>query len=274
MALLFGTAGVPHSSKARSTAGGIERLRELGLDCMELEFVQGVRMGEAAAHVVHEAALEHGIRLSAHAPYYINLNAHEEDKLSASQARLLQTARIGALCGTESAVFHAGFYLKDPPELVYRRIKAVLDKMAALLRGEGNRVVLRPELTGKFSQFGTVDELLSLSAEVEGVSPALDFSHFHARCGECNSYTEFMDLLHQVEARLGPQALKRLHIHLSGIEYTKAGERRHLDLKVSDMRYEELLRALKDQGAEGMLICESPNLEEDALLLKETYSAL
>ncbi|MDP6511358.1 MAG: TIM barrel protein [Dehalococcoidia bacterium] len=274
MALLFGTAGVPHSSKARSTAGGIERLRELGLDCMELEFVQGVRMGEAAAHVVHETALEHGIRISAHAPYYINLNAHEEDKLNASQARLLQTARIGALCGTESAVFHAGFYLKDPPELVYRRIKAVLEKMAALLRGEGNPVVLRPELTGKFSQFGTVDELLSLSAEVEGVLPTLDFSHFHARCGECNSYAEFMGLLHQVEARLGPQALKRLHIHLSGIEYTRAGERRHLDLKISDMRYEELLRALKDRGAEGMLICESPNLEEDALLLKETFSAL
>jgi deoxyribonuclease-4 len=274
MALLFGTAGVPRSSKTRSTVGGLRRLQELGLECMELEFVQGVRMGEAAAHMVHEATLQHGIHLSAHAPYYINLNAHEEDKLHASQARLLQTARIGALCGIESAVFHAGFYLKDHPNTVYPRIKAVLEEMAGLLHSEGNQVVLRPELTGKFSQFGNIDELLSLSTEVEGVLPALDFSHFHARCGECNSYPEFMDLLHQVEARLGPQALKQLHIHLSGIEYTKAGERRHLNLKVSDMRYEELLRALKDQGAEGMLICESPNLEEDALLLKETYYAL
>ncbi|MEE9203247.1 MAG: TIM barrel protein, partial [Dehalococcoidia bacterium] len=154
------------------------------------------------------------------------------------------------------------------------RIKAVLENMAALLRREGNPIVLRPELTGKFTQFGTVDELLSLSAGVVGVAPALDFSHFHARGGECNSYAEFVDLLRQVEARLGPQALKQLHIHLSGIEYTQAGERKHLNLKDSDMRYQELMRALKDLGVEGMLICESPNLEEDALLLKETYSSL
>ncbi len=274
MGLLFGTAGIPHSSRTRSTTGGIERLRELGLDCQEVEFVQGVKMGEAAARVVHQAARESGIRLSVHAPYYINLNAHEEDKLNASQARLLQAARIGNLCGAESAVFHAGFYLKDPPEQAYERIKAVLESAVAQLRREGNHIVLRPELTGKFSQFGTVDELLSLSAEVEGVGPALDFSHFHARGGEVNTYVEFVDLLRQVEVRLGPQALKQVHIHLSGIEYTKAGERRHLDLQVSDMRYEELLRALKDLGVEGMLICESPNLEEDVLLLKEAYSSL
>jgi deoxyribonuclease-4 len=224
--------------------------------------------------VVHQVAQENVIRLSAHAPYFINLNAHEQEKLNASQARLLQTARIGNLCGAESAVFHAGFYLKDPPEGAFQRIKAVLEKMSALLRREGNPIVLRPELTGKSTQFGTVDELLSLSAGVEGVAPALDFSHFHARCGECNSYAEFVDLLRQVEARLGPQALKQVHIHLSGIEYTGAGERKHLDLKDSDMRYQELLRALKDLGVEGMLICESPNLEEDALLLKEAYSSL
>jgi len=29
---------------------------------------------------------------------------------------------------------------------------------------------------------------------------------------------------------------------------------------------------LKDYDAQGMVICESPNLEEDALLLQETYN--
>ncbi|MEE9202477.1 MAG: TIM barrel protein, partial [Dehalococcoidia bacterium] len=128
MELLFGTAGIPRSTRPTSTTAGIQRLRELGLDCMELEFVRGVRMGEAAAREVHQAAQGSSIRLSAHAPYYINLNAHEEDKLNASQARLLQAARIGHLCGAESVVFHAGFYLKDPPEQVYHRIRAVLEK--------------------------------------------------------------------------------------------------------------------------------------------------
>ena len=83
---------------------------------MEIEFVQGVRMGEAGARQVAEAATREGVRLSAHAPYFINLNAHEPEKIRASQERLLQTARIGSLCGVESIVFHAAFYLGDPTE--------------------------------------------------------------------------------------------------------------------------------------------------------------
>lgn len=93
--LLFGTGGIPHSSRTQSTIDGIKRIAELGLGCMEIEFVQGVRMGEAGARLVAETAAQEGIKLSAHAPYFINLNAHESEKIRASQDRLLQTARVG-----------------------------------------------------------------------------------------------------------------------------------------------------------------------------------
>ena len=114
--LLFGTGGTPHSAETRTTIDGIKRIAELGLSCMELEFVQGVRIGEAGARLVAETAARRGIKLSAHAPYFINLNAHEPEKIRASQGRLLQTARIAAICGAESVVFHAAFYLGDPLE--------------------------------------------------------------------------------------------------------------------------------------------------------------
>ena len=42
--LLFGTGGAPHSTKTKSTMDGIERIAELGLGCMEVEFVQGVKI--------------------------------------------------------------------------------------------------------------------------------------------------------------------------------------------------------------------------------------
>src|SRR5450830_163583 len=100
--LFFGTGGVPHSAQASSTVDGIRRIAELGLGCMEIEFVRGVKMGEASARQVAEAARNLGIKLSAHAPYFINFNAHEPEKLRASQDRLLQAARIGALCGAET----------------------------------------------------------------------------------------------------------------------------------------------------------------------------
>ena len=106
---------------------------------------------------------------------------------------------------------------------------------------------------------------------MRGVAPCIDFAHLHARTGKINSYDEFMDVLDQVEDKLGKEGLESMHIHISGIEYGNRGEKRHLNLEDSDFHYIELIRALKIRQAKGIVICESPNLEEDALLLKQTY---
>ena len=274
MGLLFGTAGVPRSTKIKSTQSGIERIAELGLGCMEMEFVQGVRMSEAGAHLVAETATKTGVRLSAHAPYFINFNAHESEKIEASQERLLQTARIAWLCGAESIVFHAAFYLGDSPEKVYNTVKKHLRETLTQLKEENNGVCIRPETMGKLSQFGTMEEMLNLCTELEGLGICIDFAHWHARTGGFNSYREFASILLQIEEKLGRTALDNMHIHVSGIAYGGKGEIKHLNLKESDFQYAELLKALKDYKAKGIVICESPNLEEDALLLQATYNTL
>jgi len=272
--LLFGTAGTPRSTKPpKSSIDGIERIAELGLGCMEIEFVQGVRMGEAGARLVAEKATSLGVKLTAHAPYFINLNAHEPEKIKTSQDRILQTARIGSICGVGSIVFHSAFYLGDPPDEAYNRVKEYLGEVMRQLKRENNRVWVRPEVMGKPSQFGTLEEILNLSTELEGVAPCIDFAHWHARTGAFNSYSEFASILQQVKERLGATALDNMHIHASGIAYGKKGEIKHLNLKESDFRYAELVKALKDYNAKGVVICESPNLEEDALLLQETYNS-
>lgn len=270
--LLFGTAGVPRSTVNASTVGGIERIAELGLDCMEIEFVQGVRMGEGTARFVAEVASRQRIKLSAHAPYFINLNSHDMEKIRASQDRIIQTARIAATCGAESIVFHAAFYLGDSAADTYAAVKKYLGEILQQLRRENNRVWIRPEVTGKGSQFGTIDEILNLTTEIEGVAPCLDFAHWHARHGDFNSYTEFSSVLLQVEERLGRAGLENIHIHVSGIHYGKKGELNHLNLEESDFNYTEFLHALKDHDVKGMVICESPSLEQDALLLQTTYN--
>ena len=101
MELRFGPAGVPHSAKDRSTEGGIRRVDELGLGCMELEFVRGVKMGESVARSIGKSAREKGIALSAHGPYFINLNAREAEKITASQERLLHAVRIASYAKQE-----------------------------------------------------------------------------------------------------------------------------------------------------------------------------
>ncbi|HEX79368.1 MAG TPA: TIM barrel protein [Dehalococcoidia bacterium] len=272
--LLFGTAGIPFSTQPPTTTDGIKRIASLGLGCMELEFVRGVYLNDDDARLVAETATEYGVRLSAHAPYFINFNAHELKKLRASQGILLKTARIASLCGAGNLVFHAGFYLGDTPQDTYRTITKYLSEVLAQLNEEDIGINLRPEVSGKASQFGTIAELIGLCSELDGLAPCIDFAHWHARTGGFNSYTEFVSVLEQIRDELGQASLYDMHIHISGIAYGVKGEQKHLILKESDLRYVELLQALKDYDVSGSVICESPNLEEDALVLQRSYLAL
>ncbi len=272
MPLLFGTAGTPNSVKGKGSAGGIKRIRELGLDCMELEFVRGVRMKEDTAQLIAKVATEESVVLSVHAPYYINFNSREPEKIEASIKRIYDSARIGSLCGASSIVFHPAYYHEDDSETVFKKVIQSLKILRKTFDDEGINAVLRPETTGKASQFGSLEETLKMAAEMEGVMPCIDFAHLHARsAGEVNTYDEFANCLTMVEEYLGKNGLKDMHMHISGIEYTQKGERNHLVLKESDLNYSALMKALKDFKAEGLVICESPNLEEDAMLLQETF---
>ncbi|MCZ7397720.1 MAG: TIM barrel protein [Candidatus Methanoperedens sp.] len=272
MRLLFGTAGTPISSKGNDSISGIKRVHELGLGCMELEFVRGVKMGERTALAVGKAAKELDIRLSVHAPYYINLNADGET-LAKSKERILNSARIGNICGAKSVVIHAGFFQKETRQVVYEKIKKALIEIREKLNSEGVDILLRIETMGRKSQFGSLDDVLEIT-EIEGVKPCIDFSHLHAVTGKNNSREEFVSILTRVEERLGREGLDNMHIHVSGIEYSEKGEKNHLVFEESDFKYEELVQAFVDFDIKGMVICESPNLEEDALLLKSEYEFL
>ncbi|HOB09767.1 MAG: TIM barrel protein [Limnochordia bacterium] len=273
--VLIGTAGIPLEAEPRTSSGGVKKLSELGLDCMELEFVRSVQMQEKAARELRALCEEIKIELTVHAPYYINLNSKEQEKVEASKARILKAARIGWLAGAKSLTFHAGYYHGDDHELVWEKVKQELTEVRRILDDEGNRIRLCPETTGAPSQFGTVEEITRLSAEIPGVYPCIDFSHLHARTqGAVNTYEEICEVLEYVGKELGRSALDHLHMHLSGIEYGPKGERQHLALTESDMNYKAVLQALIDFDVGGWLICESPILEEDALLLKHEYTQI
>ncbi|APV45221.1 deoxyribonuclease IV [Dehalogenimonas formicexedens] len=270
--LTFGTAGIPASTKASGdTVAGLKRIAELGLGGMEIEFVRGVYLKDHTAAPVAYVGKKLGLKLSCHAPYYLNLNHADEVRRRQAGGVLHHAASMAAKAGAKSVVFHAGYYLKDSPEIVYDAIKAQIEVVLDKLQGEGTLVKLRPELAGKISQFGTLAEILRLSKELPGVAPAIDFAHLHASTGRYNSYAEFSEVLNRVGDTLGREALDDLHLHVSGIEYAKTGERRHLNLADSDFHYDELLQALTDVKAGGLLICESPNIEVDTLLLQRTY---
>ncbi len=269
--ILFGTAGVPESTSPYSNLAGIEEISRLKLDCLEIEFVKGVNVGSDMCRRIKEKAKALKVSLSVHAPYYVNLNSVEEGKRLVSQENLLSSARAAEKCGAGSVVFHCGYYGKSSPGDAFDTIKKGLLEVISILRSERCPVILRPETMGKKTQFGTLEEILLLCREVDGILPCIDFSHIHARNGNANSYNEFCRILKKVGKKLGHKAVNDMHIHISGVDYNQSGEIKHLNLKESDFRFDEWIQALKDYGAGGVVVCESPQQEQDAIMLKNLY---
>ncbi len=272
--LCFGTAGIPLSTPSPSTLSGISHVKKLGLDSMELEFVRSINISKEKAPLVKETAKKENILLTCHGQYFINLNSLDPQKVAISKSRIFQAAKRAYECGAYSMTFHAAYYMKEPPSKVYPKVKRRMKKVVNMLKEHSIEIWVRPELTGKGSQWGSLKELIKLSQEVEYVLPCIDFAHQHARTGKYNSYIEFSKMLEAIEDGLGKEALRNMHIHTAGIEYTEKGERRHLNLKDSDMNYRELVKAWKDFKIKGAVTCESPNIEKDALLLKKTYNKI
>jgi deoxyribonuclease IV len=273
--LLFGTAGVPNSTaKKNNPVEGVKRIHELGLDCMQLEFAHGVRMKEEVSSALRKVSYELGVPLTSHGPYYINLNAREQDKIDSSVERIIQTAKISDLCGAESMTFHAAFYMKDSPYDVFDLVEKSLNVIEERLSRLDIEIELRPELTGKTSQFGSLEELISLSKSVGSCKPCMDFSHLYARTGSVNDYKGFCETLETLKNELGPKSLEEMHIHISGISSNSKGDLKHLNLEKSKFNWKDLMKALKDMDCRGYVVCNSPNLEVDAAMLKQYYVAL
>ncbi|MBF0312865.1 MAG: TIM barrel protein [Oligoflexia bacterium] len=273
--LLFGTAGVPNSTPKRNNPiEGVRQIAKLGLDCMQLEFAHGVRMKEEVSSALRKVSYELQIPLTSHGPYYINLNAREQDKIDSSVERIIQTAKISDMCGAESMTFHAAFYMKDSPYDVFDLVEKSLNVIEERLNRLDIEIELRPELTGKTSQFGSLEELISLAKSVNSCLPCLDFSHLYARTNCYNSYDDFCNVLGQIKGELGKNVLENMHIHISGISSNSKGDLKHLNLNDSDFNWRDLLRALKDWNCKGYVICNSPNLEVDAKMLKDYYESL
>lgn len=273
----FGTVGSPISTpkKPGGSVGAVMRSAELGLHALELGWVRSVRVSEETCAMIKMTAEEQDVLISVHAPYFINLNADDEE-WPKSRKRLMDSAYFGHLAGATDIIFHPGSYFGAEPEQVLPVAVERLNGCVEELRAAGNSVTLRPETMGKSAMLGSLEDTLYMSRQIPGVQPCLDFAHLHARAGDgsMNTYDEWARVLEAYGSGLGEDSLRNLHIHLSGIEYTAKGEKNHLPLEEADLDLSALLNALSDFGCQGRILCESPVMEDDALLIQGTWQAI
>jgi deoxyribonuclease-4 len=273
--LHFAVAGVPYGTpKPGGTVEGLKYAHSLGITAMELEWVQRVPINPERMQEIRETADKLQMYLTCHAPYYINLNSPEPEKLAASKKRIIDALSMAELAGIHSVCVHAAFYLGNDPAKAYDNVRRAIDDIMKNKSKLFPHVNLGLETMGKQTQFGTLEEVLRISKEFD-IYPVVDPAHLHARYnGKINSTAEWNEMFDEYEMHLGKGAVKQMHMHFSGIAYGLKGEKHHLPLRESDAKWEEFLAVLKQRKIEGTVVCESPLLEEDTLLMQKTFEKM
>lgn len=273
--LHFAVAGVPATTpKPGGTVEGLRHAHSLGITAMEIEWVQRVPDSPKRMEEIRKVSEELGMYLTCHAPYYINLNSPEKDKLEASIGRILLALRMSEIAGIHSVCVHAAFYLGMEPAKAFDNVRRAIDTIMKQKSKIFPNVNLGLETMGKVTQFGTLEEVLRISKEF-GIYPTVDPAHMHARTnGLVNSVREWEEMFDLYEEYLGTESLSSVHMHFSGIAYGPKGEKHHLPLEESDAKWRDFIAVLKGRSIGGTVVCESPLLEVDTLRMQKTYCTI
>jgi len=255
MSIKFGPAGIGGVNEAISN---LENYHKLGLRACEVAFTYGVYIKDKQdALRIGKVAKELDISLSIHAPYWINLNSAEKEKIEKSKQRILKCCEIGTYLEAKRVVFHPGYYGKMDKKETYENIKKEILDMQKTIKQKKYTPKLAPEFTGKLNVFGSIDEIRELVDQTQ-CDFCIDFAHILAREKDYN----FKEVLKKFEKH------KDLHIHFSGINYSEKGEKSHK--KTPEKELKELISNLpKDKDI--TLINESPFPVKDSVLGLKIY---
>ena len=278
MSARFGPAGNAENFPYKSSADAPRWLREIGLDCYEYQCGKGVHVGEATARKVGEAAAAHGITLSLHAPYFINLANPDPEALQKTTGYITGACLVAGWMGAERVVIHSGALMKRTRrEALDTALRSLREVMAACDGAGFGSIVLCPETMGKINQLGDLDEVLELCTLDQRLIPCVDFGHLYARSLGADDGAEAMErMLDRMEEVLGRDRASRFHSHFSHIEFTpNGGEKCHRTF-AGDGGYgpdwAPLAAAVARRGWSPTFICESAGTQaEDALLMKKIY---
>ena len=280
MSAKFGPAGNAESFPYKSSVDAPRWLGELGLDCYEYQCGKGVRVKEDTAVALGRQAQEHGVALSLHAPYFINLANPDPESQEKTIGYITSSCLVADQMGATRVVIHSGALMKRTREEAMNIALPFLRRIVAVCEDQGfGHITLCPETMGKINQLGDLDEVLRLCQVHESLIPCVDFGHLYARSLGKDEGAEAVErMLSRMESELGTDRASRFHSHFSHIEFTpNGGEKCHRTFD-DDGGYgpawEPLAQAVAERGWSPTFICESAGTQaEDALTMKRVYQS-
>ena len=249
-------------------------LKEIGLDAYEYEAGRGITSSDAALMKLGACAKEHGIYLSVHAPYFISLSGVVPETRYKSIGYIAESLHAARLLGADTIVVHTGSAAKITREEAMRLAADTLYHTLDELSPEGIAIGL--ETMGKVNQLGTLDEVIALCKMDPRLQPVVDFGHMNAReqGGVFKTADDYRRVFGAIANALGDDSAKNLHCHFSKIEWTSAGEKKHLTFEdgVYGPDFAPLAEAMYLDRLTPTIICESAGTQsEDALSMKKRY---
>lgn len=244
-----------------------------GLNAYEYQCGRGVTLKQETAENIGKAALKESIRLSLHAPYYINLAGTEREKLEKSYGHIEKSIKAALWMGAKRVVVHPGGIGKDSRDAAMKRALAVFKDV---IKTVGYPELISPELMGKINQLGSLDDIIAFSSVDDRVVPTIDFGHLNARIkGTLDSQEAFENVIMRLADGIGWERTRGLHVHFSRIEFTeKGGEKRHWTLADTQFGpdYEDFLPVIVKHKLEPVIISESSGTQAmDAAYMKGRY---
>lgn len=275
---LFGPAGNSDSftRQFKASVSAPAWLRERGLGCYEYQCGRGVHLGEDTARAIGSAAADNGIRMSLHAPYFINLSGGAPERVEKNLDYILQAARACGFMGGDRIVVHCGGLSGMTREEAFANTARCLALATAMLEEQGPaNVRICLETMGKQSVLGDAAEVFALCAQNARLIPCVDFGHLNARTqGGMRAPADVAALFDALESAVGLERAREMHIHFSHIEYGRGGEVRHLTFAETAFGpdFAPVARELAARGYAARVICESAGTQaEDALTMQREY---
>ena len=254
MEIKFGPAGLGPVKTAEET---LEAYSKLGIKACEIAFTYGVYIkSKEDAERIGRKAEKLGILLSIHAPYWINLNSAENEKIEKSKERIFRCLEVGTWLGAKKIVFHPGYYGKKSKEETYSVIKDGILDLNEKRKDKNFTPELAPETTGKINVFGSVNEIALLVQDTK-CSFCIDFAHILAR----EKDYKFSEIFSRFKSR-------DFHIHFSGINYGEKGEKSHKKTPESEIK--KLINNLPKER-NFTIINESPFPVDDSVLSMKIF---
>ncbi len=276
----FGPAGNSEifSKKYKSTIDAPKYLREMGLDHYEYQCGRGVKVTDKTAFAIRDNAVENGISISLHTPYFISLSSVEEEKRDNSINYILQSCDAVTRLGGQRIVIHSGSCSKITRAEALELAKDTLlrARKTAVEQGFEN-VVFCPETMGKVNQLGNLTEVLELCKLDETFLPCIDFGHLNAReFGFIKGKTQYEKIIEEMENAIGIDRIKIFHSHFSKIMFTTpGGEKKHLTFEDNQgfgPDFEPLMEIVAKKNLSPTFVCESAGTQDvDALSMKKYY---